>query len=62
MKRQNEKESGEAMRIKGTAKGADLVEAVDAAIASVDECPECTGNNLSQDNECWDCTAFEYWE
>ena len=51
------------MRIKGTAKGADLVEVVDAAIAGVEECPECTGTNLNEEKtKCWDCTAFEYWE
>lgn len=47
------------MRIKGTAKGADLIEAVDAAIANVDECPECTGTNLNEEKTlCWDCESM----
>ena len=59
--RSNTSEGGESMKIRGTAKGKDLVEVVDEVIASVDECPECGGNNLGE-NSCWDCTASDYWE
>jgi ribosomal protein L37AE/L43A len=50
------------MKIRGISKGKDLVEVVDEVIASVEECPECTGTNLNEEKTlCWDCSAKD-WE
>ena len=49
------------MRIKGTAKGADLIEAVGAAIASEEECELERGityrkhDNYWYEDSCWKC-------